>query len=447
MFKHHQINDEAGLKQVPQGQAAILGLQHLLTMYSGDVITALIIGTFLRLSAGQMTLLISTDIFMCGVATLLQLKRTFITGIGLPVVLGCGVQYITPLETIGKSFGLNVMYGSIIVAGLFVFLISGLFSKIRKFFPPVVTGSLITIIGFSIVPTAVQDWGGGSSNAASFGSPKDLIIGFITMMIIVLINVFAHGFLRCISILIGMIAGTGIAAVEGMVSLSAIAKANWFRIPRPFFIAMPHFQWSSSLTIILVAITAMIESTGVFFALGDIVGRPIHSKDLGRGYRSEGLAAILGGIFNTFPYSTFSENVGVVQLSGIKTRRPIYYAAGFLLVLGFLPKIAALFLIIPKCVLGGAMVPMFGVIGVQGIRVLQKVDFSKDNNDLLIVAVSIGLGLGVTTYPQFFQFLPQSLQIILDNGIVVTSIVAVVLNLMLNYIPEKLNKKKVTIKD
>ena len=438
-MSNHQTN--SGIQQVSQGKAAILGLQHLLTMYSGDVITAIIIGTFLRLNAGQMTLLISTDIFMCGIATLLQLKQTPVTGIGLPVVLGCGVQYIAPLETIGKHLNLGTMYGSIIVAGIFVFLISGIFSKIRKLFPPVVTGSLITIIGFSIVPVAIQDWGGGNSNSSSFGNPKFMLIGFITMIVIILINVFARGFFRCIAILIGMIVGTGLSGLLGMVSLKSVAQASWFRFPRPFFLSAPHFNWSSSITIILVAVTAMIESTGVFFALGDIVGRPIHSKDLSRGYRSEGLAAILGGIFNTFPYSTFSENVGVVQLSGIKTRRPIYYAAGFLLLLGLLPKAAALFLIIPKCVLGGAMATMFGMVGVQGIRVLQKVDFSKNSNDLLIVAVSIGLGLGVTTYPQFFQNLPQAASIILDNGIVVTSIVAVVLNIMFNILPPKLNLK------
>ena len=435
-------NSNNQVKQVSQGQAAILGFQHLLTMYSGDVITAIIIGTFLHLSAGQLTLLISTDIFMCGIATLLQLKKTVITGVGLPVVLGCGVQYITPLETIGKNFSLSVMYGSIIIAGLFVFLISGVFSKIRKFFPPVVTGSLITIIGFSIVPVAVQDWGGGNVHAASFGNPRNLSIGLITMLIIILINVFAKGFLRCIAILIGMIAGTGVASTMGMVSLKSVIKAGWFRLPRPFFLAVPHFTLSSSITIILVAITAMIESTGVFFALGDIVGHKVHSQDLGRGYRSEGLAAILGGIFNTFPYSTFSENVGVVQLSGIKTRRPIYYAAGFLLILGLFPKIAALFLIIPNCVLGGAMSTMFGMVGVQGIRVLKKVDFSHNNNDLIIVAVSIGLGLGITTYPQFFREMPQAIQIILDNGIVVTSIVAVILNILFNILPKKFGQKE-----
>lgn len=434
-------NDEANLKQVPQGRAAILGLQHLLTMYSADVIVSLMIGAYLHLSAGQMTLLISTDIFMCGIATLLQLKQTMLTGIGLPVVLGCAMEYVKPLEVIGKSAGLGVMYGSIIIAGIFIFLISGLFSKIRKLFPPVVTGSLITIIGFSLVPDAVNDWGGSNPKAPNFGDPKFLLIGLITMIVIILINIYARGFIKCISVLIGMIVGTIIASCVGLVSLKSVASAGWFHLPQPFFLSTPHFEWSSGLSMCLVAVTSMIESTGVFFALGDIIGRPIHSNDLGRGYRSEGLAAILGGLFNTFPYSTFSQNVGVIQLSHVKTRRPIYYAGLFLLLIGLIPKAAALFQIIPSCVLGGAMTVMFGMVGIQGVRVLQKVDFTHNSGDLLVVAISVGLGLGVSVCPTFLAKLPAEVNMILNNGMVVTSLSGVLMNLLVNIIPAKLNLK------
>jgi len=182
---------------------------------------------------------------------------------------------------------------------------------------------------------------------------------------------------------------------------------------------------------VLVSLTTMVESTGVFFALGDITGRKIESEDLKRGYRSEGIAVILGGLFNTFPYSTFSENVGVLQLSGVKTRKPIYFSAAFLVILGLLPKIGALATVIPDPVLGGAMVVMFGIVGIQGIRMLAQVDF-RNNNNLLVAAVSIGLGLGVTVRTNIFQFLPSSLQIMLGNGVVVGSLAAVGLNLLFN---------------
>ena len=188
---------------------------------------------------------------------------------------------------------------------------------------------------------------------------------------------WARGFFRSIAILIGILIGTILASFMGMVSLSPIAEASWFRIPQPFYFGVPTFNLSAILTMIMVTLTTMIESTGVFFALGDLVGKEITQDDLKRGYRSEGIAAILGGIFNTFPYSTFSENVGVLQLSGVKSRKPLYYAAGFLIVLGLLPKAGATATIVPTSVLGGAMLVMFGIVGVQGVRILSLIHISE----------------------------------------------------------------------
>ena len=193
---------------------------------------------------------------------------------------------------------------------------------------------------------------------------------------------------------------------------------------------MPRFALSPSLTMIIIALVSMVESTGVFFALGNLLDRDIQKEDLKKGYRAEGLAVILGGIFNTFPYTTFSQNVGLLELSGIRTKRPIYWAACLLMLMGLLPKIGALATIIPTPVLGGAMLVMFSMISVQGIRMLLKVNFTDERNTL-IVAISVGAGLGVSVYPTIFQALPQSLQLFLGNGIVIASVCAVGLNLLL----------------
>lgn len=415
-----------------QWQNFVLGFQHLLAMYSGDVLVPLLIGQYLHFSTLQMTYLVSIDIFMCGIATLLQLKRTPVTGIGLPVVLGCAVQAVTPLESIGSKLGITYMYGAIIAAGIFVFLIAGFFAKLKRFFPPVVTGSLITIIGFTLVPVGFQDLGGGSATAHSFGDPANLLIGFLTITIILLFNAFGRGFIKSIAILLGILIASLVAGTMGFISLKPVSEAAWFHTPQLFFFGVPHFNLSAMITMMMVSLTTMIESTGVFFALSDITGRQLTSKDLERGYRAEGIAAVLGGLFNTFPYSTFSENVGVLKMSGVKTRRPVYYAAFLLLLLGLLPKVGALATIIPSPVLGGAMIVMFGMVGVQGVQILHKVDFTNNAN-LLTASVSIGLGLGVTMYPHIFQHLPTEFQIILDNGIVVTSVSAVLLNLLFNH--------------
>lgn len=417
-------------KQPNRLQEMVLGLQHVLAMYSRGVLVPLLIGTALHFSAQQMAVLISADIFMTGIGTLLQLKTTRFTGIGLPVVLGSAIQSVTPLVNIGNTLGIGAMYGATIGAGIFVFLIAGLFAKLRAYFPPVVTGSLITIIGFALIPVGVQNIGGGDVKAATFGSLTNLWIALVTIVVIVALSIWAKGFTKAVAVLIGIIVGTIFAACLGVVSLTPVMEASWFQFPKPFLMGVPEFHISAIITMCVVAITSLIESTGVYFALADLTGKHLDEQDLARGYRSEGLAVILSGLFSTFPYSTFSQNVGVVRLSGVKSKRPVYYAACMLLLIGLLPKVGALATIIPSSVLGGAMLVLFGTIGIQGVTILHQVDFTKDRN-LMIAALSIGAGIGVTVYPQIFQHLPNLIRLVIENAVVVTSILAVTLNIVL----------------
>ncbi|MCD2255140.1 nucleobase:cation symporter-2 family protein [Agrilactobacillus fermenti] len=426
-----QSKAQTNAPKISNWKAAILGIQHLLAMYSGSVLVPLLIGGALHFSTLQMTYLVSIDIFMCGLATFFQLKGNRFMGIGLPVVLGCAVQAVEPLKMIGQRYSVGTVYGSIIAAGIFVVLIAGWFSKIKKLFPPLVTGTLITVIGLTLIPVAFQNLGGGDTTAKTFGDLTNIGIGFLTVFIILAVSFWGRGFLKSIAVLVGLVAGTLAASAFGLVSLKPVMEASWFHFPQFFYFGTPKFEWSSIVTMILISMVSMVESTGVYFALGDITKRKLTSDDLKRGYRAEGLAIIFGGLFNTFPYTTFSQNVGLVQLSGIKTRRPIYFAAGFLVLLGLLPKVGALATIIPSPVLGGAMLVMFGMVAVQGIRMLQNVNFQSDKN-LLVVAVSIGLGLGVTVQPAIFQFLPKTAQLLFGNGIVMASLSAVFLNLLFN---------------
>ena len=424
------------MNQVQNGKAAILGLQHLLAMYAGAVAVPLLIGMGLGFDEAQMTYLISIDIFMCGVATLLQLTVTKFFGIGLPVVLGCAIQAVSPLIIIGSKNGVGAIYGSIIAAGIYVVLIAGLFSKVKVLFPPIVTGTVITVIGLTLIPVAITKMGGGDASAKTFGDPASLIQAAVTILLILGLQAFAKGFLRSISVLIGLVGGTILACLMGNVSFSAISHAPIFHVPQPFYFGMPKFDVWSILLMIIISTISMVESTGVYFALGDITEKNIGEEDLKRGYRAEGLAVILGGIFNTFPYTGFSQNVGLVQLSGIKSTRPIYFSAFFLIILGLFPKVGAVAQIIPEPVLGGGMLVMFGMVAVQGMRMLSKVNFEDDKN-LLIVALSIGLGLGFNSLPTLFQHLPQTVQMFTGNGIVMSSITAIILNLLFHGLKEK----------
>lgn len=415
------------LKEEKHSQAAVLGLQHLLAMYSGSILVPIMIAGALGYSSQQLTYLISTDIFMCGVATFLQLQLNKYFGIGLPVVLGVAFQSVAPLIMIGQKHGSGAMFGALIVSGIYVLLIAGIFSKIANFFPPIVTGSVITTIGLTLIPVAIGNMGNNSEKPTA----QSLLLAVVTILIILLVNIFAKGFLKSISILIGLIIGTIIASFMGLVDFAPVTQAPLVHVPTPFYFGIPKFELSSIVMMCIIATVSLVESTGVYFALSDITNEKLDSIRLRNGYRAEGLAVLLGGIFNTFPYTGFSQNVGLVKLSGIKTRLPIYYAAGFLVLLGLVPKFGALAQIIPSPVLGGAMIVMFGFVSVQGMQMLARVDFEHNEHHFLIAAVSISAGVGLNG-SNLFNSLPTGLQMFFSNGIVMASVIAIVLNLILN---------------
>ncbi|PMR93116.1 xanthine permease [Streptococcus intermedius] len=415
-------------KEKKHSQAAILGLQHLLAMYSGSILVPIMIASALGYSSQQLTYLISTDIFMCGVATFLQLQLNKYFGIGLPVVLGVAFQSVAPLIMIGQKHGSGAMFGALIVSGVYVLLVAGIFSKIANFFPPIVTGSVITTIGLTLIPVAIGNMGNNSEKP----TVQSLLLAAVTILIILLVNIFAKGFLKSISILIGLIIGTIIASFMGLVDFTPVTQAPLMHVPTPFYFGIPKFEFSSIIMMCIIATVSLVESTGVYFALSDILKETLDSTRLRNGYRAEGIAVLLGGIFNTFPYTGFSQNVGLVKLSGIKTRLPIYYAASFLILLGLLPKFGALAQIIPSPVLGGAMLIMFGFVSVQGMQMLARVDFEHNEHHFLIAAVSISAGVGLNG-SNLFNSLPTGLQMFFSNGIVMASVIAIALNLILNH--------------
>lgn len=410
---------------------ASLGLQHVLAMYAGAVIVPLIVGSSIGLTTAQLTYLISIDIMMCGVATILQVWKNKFMGIGLPVVLGCTFTAVGPIINIANTYSIQSVYGAILSAGLFVVIVARYFSKLIKFFPPVVTGTVVTIIGLTLIPVALNNFAGGQG-AEDFASIENVTLGFITLLIILVVLKFARGFFASIAILIGIIVGTIIAAFFGQVDLSPVKDASWLHLPVVFYFGTPEFHLVPILTLILVAMVSLVESTGVYFALGDITDKEIREKDLKRGYRAEGFAIMLGGLFNSLPYTTFSQNVGLIQLSGVRKLKIIYIAGIMLMILGLMPKIGAATLAIPESVLGGAMIAMFGMVSAYGIKMLSTVNFENQNN-LMVVAISLALGLGVTAVPDVFSSLPSSISVITESGIVMGSLSAIILNIVLNF--------------
>lgn len=409
-----------------------LGFQHVLAMYAGAVVVPLIVGQALHLNATQMAYLIAADLFTCGIATILQVWGGKYFGSKLPVVLGCTFTAVGPIIAIGLASNLATVYGAIIISGIFVILAAPLYGKILRFFPTVVTGTVVTIIGLSLIPVAMNNVAGGQG-APDFGQPRNLLLALITLIVILAVNRFAKGFLRAISVLVGLAAGTVVGYFMGVVDFSGVADKSWFSIAQPFYFGTPQISITAIITMILVNIVSMVESTGVYFAVGKATDQKVEQRQIVNGLRSEGVAITLGGIFNAFPYTAFSQNVGLITLTKVKSRDVIFAAGGIMVILGLLPKLAAVTTVIPSAVLGGAMIVMFGSVAVSGFNILSGVDLRQERN-LLIIACSIAIGVGSATVPQMFDQLPDFAKMLLQSGIVTGSLTAIALNLLL---PEK----------
>ena len=408
-----------------------LGFQHVMAMYAGAILVPLLVGRALHLNSEQLAYLVAIDLLTCGIATLLQAWKNKYFGIGLPVVLGASFVALSPMIAIGSQYGVSAIYGSIIVAGLFILVCARYLGKLVKFFPPVVTGTVVVIIGLSLIPSGIRNMAGGTGSP-DFGSLNNLLLSMGVITFILIINRFVKGYARSLSVLLGIIAGTAAAAMMGKVNFAKVSEASWFHIPQPFYFGAPSFEIGPILTMLIVGLVIIVESTGVFLALGKICDRPITQDDLIRGYRAEGLAIALGGIFNAFLYNTFAQNVGLVQLSRNKSTNVVVAAGGILVFLGLVPKIAALATVIPAPVLGGATVVLFGMVVSSGIKMLSSVDYNNQYN-ALIIACSISLGLGATVVPELFSQLPSALRIIVSDGVITGSLTAIFMNLFFNF--------------
>ncbi len=411
----------------------LLGLQHVLVMYAGAVAVPLIVGRALKLPPEQVAMLVSADLFAGGLATLIQSWGLPGIGIRMPVMMGVTFAAVTPMVAMGLSpgIGLTGIYGAVIAAGLFAFLAAPMIGRMLPLFPPVVTGTIILVIGISLMRVGVN-WAAGGVGNAHYGAPLYLAIAAFVLGLIMAITRFGTGFVNSASVLIGIVAGTLVAGLCGLVDLGHVATAPWFDVVRPLAFGLPTFDPVSIVTLCLVMVVVMVESTGMFLALSEICADPLDEGRLVRGLRADGLGTILGGLFNTFPYTSFSQNIGLVGVTGVRTRYVAVVGGFIMLGLGLVPKLAALVEAVPPCVLGGAGLVMFGMVGATGARILGGVDFAGNRNNLFVVAVSVGFGMIPLVAPTFFKEMPHALHPLLESGILLCALSAVGLNLFFN---------------
>jgi uracil-xanthine permease len=456
-------------ERLPAGRLAALGFQHVLVMYAGAIAVPLIVGRALKLTPEQVALLISADLFCCGLVTLIQsLGVTQWFGIRMPVMMGVTFAAVGPMVAIAEKVpgtaGAQAIFGAIIAAGIIGIFLAPLASRMLRFFPPVVTGTIIAVIGVSLMRVGIGWAMGGPAFLAKVADPAfaqavaaakaagaalpagpapmianpnyaaldNLAIALFVLAAIMLIAKFGRGFIANISVLLGIVIGGIVAAMLGKMNFGKVASAHWFDVVLPFSFGAPTFDPVLIATMVLVMIVSFIESTGMFLALSDLTGRKLTPQSLTAGLRTDGLGTLIGGIFNTFPYTSFSQNVGLVGVTGVRSRFVCVAGGVILIVLGLIPKMAALVEALPQFVLGGAGLVMFGMVAATGIRILSGVDYKGNKNNLYIVAVSISAGMIPLVAPAWAQHMSHSLQPLLESGILLATVTAVVLNLFFN---------------
>ena len=431
----------------PFGKLTILGIQHVLAFYAGAVVVPLFIARQLGLDEETLIHLINADLLTCGIATIIQSAGIgrFI-GVKLPLIQGVTFTAVSPLIAIGAAAtpagadpktGLATMYGSIIAVGLLVFLVAPFFAKLLRFFPPVVTGTLLTVMGTTLLSVSADDilrWTddapAGTKAALTYES---LAYAIGTIVIIILVQRLFKGFMGTLSVLLGLVIMTGVAFAMGKTNFAGVGNASWVAVTHPFFFGLPQFSVTAIIAMIIVMAVTAVETTGDVFATGEVVGKRITPRDIANALRADGLSTLLGGVLNSFPYTCFAQNVGLVRLTRVKSRWVVTAAGVFMIFLGLLPKAAAIVAAIPQPVIGGASLAMFANVAVVGIQTLAKVDL-RDNRNAVIVSTSIGLALLVTLKPGIVSVMPSWLQIIFGSGVTIGSLTAIILNLLFFHI-------------
>ncbi|MFJ4065974.1 nucleobase:cation symporter-2 family protein [Pseudomonas sp. NPDC089996] len=411
------------------------GLQHVLTMYGGMIAVPLIIGQAAGLSPADVGMLIAASLFAGGLATLLQTLGVPFFGCRLPLVQGVSFASVaTMVAIIGNdgTNGLQVVMGAVIVSSLIGLLITPLFSRIIKFFPPLVTGIVITTIGLTLMPVAARWAMGGNSQAADFGSVANISLAAFTLACVLLLSKLGSASLSRLSILLAMVIGTLVAMAFGMADFSRALDGPSVALPEVLHFT-PEFQLAAILSMLIVIVVTMVETSADILAVGEIIGTDVDARRLGNGLRADMISSALAPLFGSFTQSAFAQNVGLVAVTGVKSRYVVASAGLILVTLGLLPVMGRLVAAVPTAVLGGAGVVLFGTVAASGIRTLAQVDY-RNNMNLIIVATSIGFGMIPIAAPGFYHHFPSWFETIFHSGISSSAIMAILLNLLFNHL-------------
>ncbi len=412
----------------PLRRAVPLSIQHVLAMFVGNVTVPVIIAGAADLPPAETTALIQAAMFIAGIATLIQSLGVGPIGARLPIVMGTSFGFVPVMIPIASNLGIPAVFGAALAGGIAMALVGLCLRWVRFLFPPVVTGCFVIMIGVLLLPVGFAYVGGGFG-APDFGAAYHLGLAALVFAITIGLHQYARGFWSEIGPLAGLVVGFAVAAVTGVVDFSDVAGAGWFAVPMPLEVGI-EFHLSAIIPVVLLSLVTVSES------IGDIVGttvggadrEPTH-RELTGGVMADGLSTVLASFFNAFPQISFSQNVGMVALTGVVSRFVVAMGGGFLILAGLFPKLGALVGAIPNAVLGGAVLIMFGMIASAGIKMLSHIGFTKRN--MVIIGMTLAVALGLPEHPDIYAGLPENVQSMLESGLIPGALTAIILNLVL----------------
>ncbi|MFC4137994.1 MULTISPECIES: nucleobase:cation symporter-2 family protein [unclassified Microbacterium] len=416
------------------GSAFTYGLQHVLTMYGGIIAPPLIIGSAAGVDPQMIGVLIAACLFVGGLATLLQTLGLPFFGSQLPLVQGvsfAGVATMLAIVNGNKETGLTDIFGAVMIAGLIGLVIAPFFAQIVRFFPPVVTGVVITTIGLSLMPVAARWITGAVPDAPGYADPVNVGIAAFTLATIMLLSKVGNAFISRLSILIAMVVGTVFAVIIGKADFTKVFEGPVFAFPTPFAFGVPTFNVAAIISMVIVVLVILTETTADILAVAEITGSKVDRKRIAAGLRADMASTALAPIFNSFTQSAFAQNVGLVAVTKIKSRYAVAAGGAVLIILGLFPVLGRVVAAMPTAVLGGAGIVLFGTVTASGIRTLAKVKY-EGNMNLIIVAASISFGMIPVINHDIYSNFPTWFQVIFDSGISSAAMMAILLNLVFN---------------
>ncbi|HHQ4318937.1 uracil-xanthine permease family protein [Clostridium perfringens] len=409
----------------------LFGLQHIFAAFGGIIVVPLVIATSLGFDSKVTTALISASILGSGLATIIQAKGVGKVGARVACIMGTDFTFVSPAISVGSVLGLPGIIGATILGSLFEVILSFFIKPLMKFFPPLVTGTVVALIGLTLLPVSI-DWAAGGAGSANYASLENLAVAMFVLVITLLLNNYGKGMISSASILIGIVVGYLVCIPLGLVDFNPVKEASWLSFPKILEFGVT-FDAKAVMAFIPAYFVATIGTVGCLKAIGETSNIYIGDKRVAAGVLSDGVGSALGGLVGSCPNTSFSQNIGIISLTKVASRHVAVMAGILLVILGFLPKVAAIITGIPNPVLGGVGIMMFGTVAAAGIRTLSNIKLTERN--LLIIAISMGLGLGVTFRPDVIHNLPEAIRMIFSSGISTGTIAALILNAVLKESP------------